>query len=111
MNAATLIADASAAFLLLGTLAGYVQRNSTGKTQRIAAASAALLGDGLKLADAIRGETNVNALLITTPTLPPGFTTKIVMPTPTAIPSPPDSSKLPGVASDAPTTKPDLTQP
>ena len=84
MNTTAIIATAIAALPVLGTLAGFVQRSTTGKAQRIAAASAALLIDGMKLVDAIRGETNQDALLV-----PKGTTGTIVATVA------PDSSKLP----------------
>lgn len=129
MNTATLFASALAVLPLLGTLAGLIQRNTTGKPQRIAAASAALLIDGLKFVDAIRGNTNANALMMNAGQvlLHPvassqvaGFIGKAGEPLvagqlvsiaiPVSAPAAPDSSKLPGILSDAPTTKPDVTQ-
>lgn len=135
MNTAMILPCFLAALPLFGTLAGLIQRNTTGKPQRIAAAGAAIFWDTLKLADAVRGNTNANALMLNAGQVllhpaassqTAGFIGKpgeplvagqlVSLAGATLVgvnidpPPAPDSSKLPGIAADAPTTKPDVTQ-
>lgn len=129
MNTPLLASLLAAAPVVLGTAAGLIQRNTTGKPQRIAAAGAALLIDLLKFIDAVRGSTNPDAVMLTAGSviLTPAAASKTVgfigkageplaagqlvsIAMPGSVPAAPDSSKLPGVLADAPTTKPDLTQ-